>query len=357
MRRILCLIIASSLSLSFLHSQELTSPESIVWDHVSERYLISNAGDGLLRAIDRDGETSIYGLEAKASHGLVILGDRLYACYRTSIRSYDLYSEALVDVYSIPGSKFLNGICADDEDQLYLTDFTNKSIYKVKLDADGDMKSSSMWKRLDRIPNGIAYDDRKDEIMVLTWGSDAEIFCLERSTATIKMRESSGYDNLEAILIENGEIYVSAWSPPAILHYENGLTEGAREMEVEELEKPTGLVLDSEGELLHLRSDSKEVIGLAKSSTSNGIGALKMSAFPNPVSINSLVSYQLEESGDVRISVYDCRGILIADLGTVRREAGQHQFFYDRESQPSGLYFIHIQTEHESQAMGLTLID
>ncbi len=357
MRKILFLLVFSVLSLSHLHSQELASPESIVWDHINERYLVSNAGDGLLRAVTQDGESSLFGLEAKASHGLLVIGERLYACYRTTVRSYDLRTEALVDVYTISGAKFLNGICTDRDGQLYLTDFTTKSIYQVSLDADGDMQSSFTWKNLDRIPNGIAYEAHGDEIIALSWGSDAEIFCIDRSSARIKMREPTGHDNLEGILIDGNDIYISAWSPPAILHYEHGIAEGAEEMVVDELEKPTGLVLGRDGELLHLRSDASEIVGLAKASASDGRGALKMSAFPNPVSVNSLVSYELVESGDVRISVYDCRGNLIEDLGTNRLEAGQHQFFYDRGGYPSGLYFIHIQTENESQAMGLTFMD
>ena len=357
MRKSLLVFTLTILSVSFLQSQELSSPESIVWDPITGRYLVSNAGDGLLRAIDTNGESSLYGLEAKASHGLLIQGDRLYACYRTTVRAYDLSTEALVDVYSVPGAKFLNGICADDFDQLYLTDFTTKAIHRVSLDTDGDMRSASTWKRLDRIPNGIAYDSNNDELLVLTWGSDAEIFCIDRETARIKMREPSGYDNLEGILIDDGEIFVSAWSPAAILHFEHGLKEGAEELVIDDLEKPTGLLLDAEGTLLHLRTESSSIEGLGKSMASEGIGALMMSAFPNPVSVNSLVSYRIQETGDVSISLYDCRGILVEHLGTTRQEAGQHQFFYERGRHPSGLYFIHIQTDSESQAMGLALTD
>ncbi len=254
MRTILLCVVASVLSVSSVRAQELSSPESIVWDDITKRYLVSNAGDGLLRAVDQEGESSLYGLEAKASHGLLIKGERLYACYRTSIRSYDLRTEALVDVYSISGAKFLNGICADDRDNLYITDFTTKAIYRVSLDTDGDMRTASTWKVLDRIPNGIAFDSDKDEIVTLTWGNNAEIFCLDRSTARIKMRETSGYDNLEAILIEDGNFYISAWSPAAILSFPNGLSEEAVELPFEAIDRPTGLVLDSEGNLLHLQS-------------------------------------------------------------------------------------------------------
>jgi sugar lactone lactonase YvrE len=357
MRTILFCIVANVLSVSSISAQELSSPESIVWDDITKRYLVSNAGDGLLRAVDQDGASSLYGLEAKASHGLLVKGNRLYACYRASIRSYDLRTEALVDVYSISGAKFLNGICADDRDHLYITDFTTKAIYRVSLDSDGDMQSATTWKSLDRIPNGIAFDPDKDEIVTLTWGNDAEIFCIDRATARIKMRETSGYANLEAILVENGNYYVSAWSPAAILSFPNGLSEKAIELPINGVDRPTGLVLDSEGNLLHLQSQTNHIVGLEKALSSAEIGALRMSAFPNPVSTNSLVSYEVKESGDVSISIYDCRGNLVEHLGTSRKESGRHQFFYERSGHPSGLYFIHIQTESESQAMGLTLMD
>lgn len=357
MRKSLLVLTLTLLSMNVLHAQELSSPESIVWDPITGRYLVSNAGDGLLRAINTNGESSLYGLEAKASHGLLIQGSRLYACYRATVRAYDLSTEALVDVYSIPGAKFLNGICSDDFGHLYLTDFTTKAIHRLSLDKDGDMKSASTWKRLDRIPNGIAYNSDTDELLVLTWGSDAEIFCIDRASARIKMRESSGYDNLEGILINDGEIFVSAWSPAAIFHYERGLKEGSEELVFDDLEKPTGLLLDAEGSLLHLRTESSSIVGLGKSKTLEDLGVLRMSAFPNPVSVNSLVSYRILEAGAVTISLYDCRGTLVEHLGTTRQEAGQHQFFYERGRHPSGLYFIHIQTDTESQAIGLALTD
>jgi hypothetical protein len=348
--------LVSILLLSFTgEAQELRSPESIVWDDYSERYLVSNTVDASIRAVNSRGLVSE--ISAKGSHGLLLKDDVLFACYRDEIKIYDVRSDILIGSFAVNGAKFLNGICEDDRGYLYATDFSNRSIYRLHLGSDNRaIDRADQWLSLDAIPNGIAYDGLRDELVVVTWGSKGMIYCIDRQTASIEHEVESGFGNLESILInKQGDAYISCWTPSAILKFEQGVRTSPVVWKSDNIFRPTGLVLDKNSELVYVSADAGSISGFdSKSGLSSD---LVLEAFPNPVSVNSLISYEIEDSGYVNISVYDCRGNLVQTLVTEEKRAGAHQFMYERDDRSSGLYFINIQSEGSSQAIAVTLVD
>lgn len=339
-------------------AQELRSPESIVFDSDRDRYLVSSTLDGDIKSVSSSGDLSSFGVQSKGSHGLVIEGEFVFACYESTVFCYDLDTEELLGTYSIPGARFLNGVCTDGKGYLYLTDFSRRMIYRMQVDKEnGEMIDASHWFSSDRILNGIAYDKFRDELLALTWGNDAVILCLDRQTGRLKHRVETGFGNLESIYVDhNGDAYVTAWSPAAILRFDQGVRTAPVSWISAGIHRPTGLIITEEGEAIHLSSDSEKVFGLEKSVSAHGKD-LRLNAFPNPVSINSLISYDLRESGYVNIAVYDCQGKLVKNLMHADMDAGSHKFFYERGDYPSGLYFINLQTEEGSESIAVTLVD
>ncbi|NNC83954.1 MAG: T9SS type A sorting domain-containing protein [Flavobacteriales bacterium] len=340
-----------------VYSQSLRSPESIVWDEEGQRYLISNTVDGQLRTVDISGDIDLFGIDSKGSHGLLLQNGMLYACFRNEIRCYDTEGDRLVDTYEVPEAKFLNGICADDQGFLYITDFSERSIFQIEVEDDGGRPvSSQVWKEIDQIPNGIAYDAFRDELVVVTWGSSGLVHCYDRQTADLKHSLESGYANLESILIDDrGDAYVSAWSPSAILKFEQGVRSAPVVWRSEDVFRPTGMVLSDQNDLLFLSTDFGHIHGLSESGP-RSTGPM-LDAFPNPVSVNSLITYQVMEPGPVHISIYDSRGTLVQTLMTEEKQRGIHQFMYQREERANGLYFINIQNGSSNQAIAVTLVD
>lgn len=67
-----------------------------------------------------------------------------------------------------------------------------------------------------------------------------------------------------------------------------------------------------------------------------------LSIYPNPFNAATSISYQLAESCDVQIDVYDIDGRFIERLAQNRMERGHHAVLWESGTKPSGTYFISI---------------
>ncbi len=68
------------------------------------------------------------------------------------------------------------------------------------------------------------------------------------------------------------------------------------------------------------------------------------SVTPNPTSGKTILTFQLGHSGVTTVKVYDTEGRVIATLADERLGAGEHRVEWDGAGQPSGTYYIRIQS-------------
>ncbi len=78
-----------------------------------------------------------------------------------------------------------------------------------------------------------------------------------------------------------------------------------------------------------------------------GAGRLHMSAFPNPASGGTALSFTLPQREDVCLSVYDITGRLVAEIDAGSREAGPHTLSWDGRDRSgaevaSGIYLCRL---------------
>ncbi len=74
--------------------------------------------------------------------------------------------------------------------------------------------------------------------------------------------------------------------------------------------------------------------------------ALALKVFPNPTSADLNLSFELQESTEVNISIMDISGRIISNIVQGQLAAGQHTFSKDISTQiPNGMYFISLQTD------------
>ncbi|MCF8301759.1 MAG: T9SS type A sorting domain-containing protein [Bacteroidales bacterium] len=82
---------------------------------------------------------------------------------------------------------------------------------------------------------------------------------------------------------------------------------------------------------------------------------------PNPMDHSATVSYELNNPGPVRISIYDQRGKIIKTLINEEKDSGHHQITWDRTSAdgtdvPPGIYLIRFNTGSQSASKKLIVI-
>ena len=71
--------------------------------------------------------------------------------------------------------------------------------------------------------------------------------------------------------------------------------------------------------------------------------------YPNPFNPGTTISYRLKEKGNVKLTVYDIRGVLITTLVNGEKEAGYYEMEYRPGNLASGAYLIVIEVIGENK--------
>ncbi len=77
---------------------------------------------------------------------------------------------------------------------------------------------------------------------------------------------------------------------------------------------------------------------------------------PNPTTGTAILSYNIKNAGNVRISLLDVSGRLIENLLNESKAAGGHSLSIDKTNLPSGIYFIKINSPDGVAAAAMTVI-
>jgi hypothetical protein len=80
------------------------------------------------------------------------------------------------------------------------------------------------------------------------------------------------------------------------------------------------------------------------------------SAYPNPFNPSTTISYTLANTANINLSVYNVSGQLIEKLKNGYQDAGNYEIVWDASQQPSGIYLLRLQSEHESFNQKLMLM-
>ncbi len=67
--------------------------------------------------------------------------------------------------------------------------------------------------------------------------------------------------------------------------------------------------------------------------------------FPNPVTSNTNISFNLKANSDVKISVYNIKGQLVETLVDNKMEKGPHTLTWNNKSLSNGIYFLRLETK------------
>lgn len=194
----------------------LNKPESVVYDAVNDRYLVSNNGNGSIVSVDPKGKVSPFITGGMVSpKGMYLKHPLLYVADVDQIRAIDVANKRLVASYPIEGALMLADLCADDSDKLYITDIKANCIFIF------DINTKSLQKithPLISMPNGIVYDHPRRQVMFVGFGNQASILTYNIYTATVETFMESAYSQLDGILIDDlGRIFFSTWKEGMIV--------------------------------------------------------------------------------------------------------------------------------------------
>ena len=200
-----------------LGAQTYNGPESVEFDASNNRYLISNTSGGNILARSASGTLTVFksGI-SPAPYGLEILGNTVYACCGGFIKGFDLTTGNQVFNLNL-GASFLNGITTDGVSNLFATDFSGKKIYRIK---PASNSYNVMASNLVQSPNGICYDQARNRLVFVNWGSNAPIKALSLSDSLVLTLTSTNLGNCDGIVWNGLDTwYVSVWSGQKIVKF------------------------------------------------------------------------------------------------------------------------------------------
>ena len=81
-----------------------------------------------------------------------------------------------------------------------------------------------------------------------------------------------------------------------------------------------------------------------------------MQASPNPFNPETNLTFDMTQSGQISMVVYDVSGREVATLLNGYFQEGQHQARFDARALPSGVYFARLSTPGQVQMQKLLLV-
>ncbi|MEX1190030.1 MAG: T9SS type A sorting domain-containing protein [Bacteroidia bacterium] len=203
-------------------SQSYSNPESVTYDAGSNTYLISNSDAGQIMRRAANGTLSVFKSGISPSpYGIDIVGNTVYACCGGNVYGYNLSNGN--QVFSVnTGATFLNGITHDTNGSLFVSDFSNKRIYRVSIAGES---SNLMASNLVQSPNGMQYDGDNNRLIFVNWGSNAPIKALSLVDSSVTVIATTSYSNCDGIAQDNaGNYYVSSWGVSGIVKFDSDFT-------------------------------------------------------------------------------------------------------------------------------------
>jgi len=364
--------VAILVSLQALCAQNLlNNPESVVYDQLNDRYLVSNFGDGSIVAIDAEENQTYFSTELSRVAGLYIHDNQLLVAANQDpylgLVVFDLETDQLSSYIPIPDATLPNDLCVAPNGYVYITDYWDTAVYRVDL-------AEETWELFAREgltdPNGIVYDPLYQRLIVTsTVGPEYPYYAIDPDDG------SSIYEAYQSHLSsgdgiardDDGDYYICSWTTNACYrvdpHWQN-----PPELVSDGHDGPADIYFDSVNDLLcvpNFNRNDVDFIYIEQTGT-DGHSApdhvtLAAQLFPNPFNPETTLRYSIPNPDDVRIEIFNVRGRKVRSLLDERRDAGYHETVWkgdDDAGKPvgSGVYFIRVSAgRNEKIVKGLLL--
>ena len=341
---LLTITLVNILSVISLAQNLYNNPESIVYDSIFNRYLVSNVGTGNIVQVNSDGSTSYFSTVLTRTLGMVIIGDTLYVADITGVVGFDLSTSQRIRTIPISGMDVLNDITNDGTEYLYVTDSGNGNIYKVKI-SDGTSQiivSNIYW------PNGILYDEFSNRLLFCAFGSNVPIREINLTNYSVSVVITTSLTDLDGLTIDNEHnIYISSWGSNAVYKYDNSFS-SPPEIFSSGLNGPADIFFDRPNNVLavpNFNSNYVEFVSAPMLSLKEDIyrvNYILLQNYPNPFNPKTTIKYQIPKPAFVRLKIFDVLGNETLTLVNAEKFAGKYEINFNGANLPSGIYFYRL---------------
>jgi hypothetical protein len=350
-------IICFSLPLGYAQNL-LSNPESIEYDFHSNLFFVSNWGDGNIIQIDTSGQQSIFHAGFTRLAGLYKYGTTLYAAANldpyVGVYGMNMGTGEIVANIPIPGTGLLNDITSDTSGNLYVTDFYDSKIYKIRL---SDYTVSLFVDAGLGNPNGIVFDDRHNRLLTACQGEIGRpIRAISLADSSVSVLVNTNFDGVDGLAFDNeNRLYFSAWQTNAVYRYDTAYA-NEPELVADGYNGPADIYINRLSNLLcvpDFYNDTIKFVPISPSSIENEpvpTGFVLAQNYPNPFNQSTAIDFALSHDTHVTVDIYNITGQRVRTLVDDYKLAGSCRLIWDGTNElgqavATGMYLYRLQTE------------
>jgi len=343
-------------NITLIYSQ-YTQPESVTFDSVYNRWLVTNSGGVIKQRNNATGVVTDFAPSGSGSHGIRIYNGVAYACVSNNrVKGFSLASGAEVFNVLISGASFLNGMGIDQSTGIaYISDFSGQKIYKLNLN------TGAWWIYVQPTvgqPNGVYFDSPRNRLLVCYWGTNSVIKSVNLADSSMTtLVTQTGYNNSDGIYLDKYDnVYVSSWSPaPAkILRYDINFTLPVAIVINSGLSNPADIYINKNADTLGVPNSNINTVTFHNIGNIAGVQQINSNIpdnfslhqnYPNPFNPVTKISFDISESSsNVKLAVFNTLGQQVSILVNEALTVGSYEVSLDAGNLSSGVYYYRLQS-------------
>lgn len=343
-------------------SQNLfNGPESVAFDSLHNRYLVSNYYDGSIAQVDTDGTQSYFISGLGHCLGNTILNNTIYVSAGDStVMGLDLNTAQVVDVFGLSVYNHVDGVTTDTSGYLYVVD-TGGRIFKVEL-ATGSYSvfvSSGLTPGL----QDIFFDKENNRLLAVSFHQNAPVQGIDLSDSSVYTAVNTSFGNFDGITRDQfGNTYVATYSNSGCIYrYDPEFALGP-ELISSGHQGPAGIDYNQRDNILavpNFYANTVDFIPINVSSVTDievpeSPGILRN--YPNPFNSYTAIEFSISETQSVKLEIFDILGRRIETLSESIFRIGTHRVIWEANDIPSGIYYCRILTNESVSARKITLL-
>ncbi len=330
---------------------QYTSPESVTYDSVYNRYLVTNSNGKILQR-SSSGVVTDFVSSSGGTQGLAIYNGVVYACTGNIVRGFALSNASQVFTATLTGATFLNGIAIDNSGLIYLSDFTNKRIYKL------NSANGASWQYVTNTvstPNGLVLDVPRNRLLIYCWGGSAPVRAINLADSSMSILITTTYGNCDGIKLDRYyNVYISTWSPARIIRYDINFSLPVVEVVSSGLSSPADIFINKWADTLAVPNSGNSTVtfhnigniaGVHQVSTVVPSGFSLHQNYPNPFNPETVIKFDIP-AGDIstaKLTIHNLLGESVRELLNTKISPGSYEVNFDASGLSSGVYFYSLQ--------------
>jgi hypothetical protein len=340
-------------------AQTLTGIESVEFDALNHRFLVSN-GNTIVEVDNTGNPIGVFtGDSPRADYGMEVINSTIFTIVGGTVKAYDLTSGALLSSITISGASFLNGMASDGVDRVWVTDFGALKIYELDYSDLANPTYTAIVANTGITPNGICYDEANNRLVFVAWsGSTSDITAVSLvDYATTTLVANASLNSIDGIDNDTqGNYYLASWSPQRITKYNSDFTVNQVISVPGGLNSPADIAYAEEIDTLIIPNTGNNTVRFVGFQTSgiheeDGNAQNDLSCYPMPVQANSVLSFETTRAGKVCIDIMDTAGKLVHSLLNENLPAAMQRVVVGELPIASGAYFWRVTTEYDERSM------